>query len=272
MLRGFHPLVGIFAFLVVPVAARPAEMVYPLGVAADKDGIIYVADRQLPGIWKIEDGQAEIFFQAEKKFRTPLNAVWSVAVDKDGRLLAGDSATRQVYRFQDGKPVPLLPGVGIGIPIDVDVNQAGEIVVADQEALRIRKVPAAGGEPEEVAVVPGLRRLFIDSEDRIWAVTGGREPLVRVKPDGIIEPVVKEPAFEFPHDVVVLDGTAYVSDNYAHAIWRVDADGQAEKWISGEPLIGPVGLGHRDGKLLIADPKAKAVFEAAPDGELHRVP
>lgn len=252
-----------------PLAGGAAEMVYPIGVTSDEAGRVYVADRFLPGIWKIEDGQAETYFQADKKFRTPLNAVWSVAIDKQGRLLAGDSATRQVYRFgEDGKPVALLPGVGIGIPIDVDVNKAGEIIVSDQETLRIWKVPAEGGEPEELAVVPALRRLFIDADDQIWAVTGGQEPLVRVKADGAIEPVVKEPAFEFPHDVVVLGGTAYVSDNYAHAIWKVSPDGKVEKWISGEPLIGPVGLSHREGKLLIADPKARTIWEAGADGKL----
>ena len=258
----------VLLFALAPAMARAAELVYPLGVTADEDGTVYVADRHLPGIWKIQNGKAEIFFQAEKRFRTPLNAVWSVAIDKDGKLLAGDSATRQVYRFEDGKPVPLLPGVGIGIPIDVHVNQAGEIIVSDQETLRIWKVPAAGGEPEELAVVPGLRRIFIDAEDQIWAVSGGAEPLLRVKPDGTLEPVVKERAFEFPHDVVVLDGTAYVSDNYAHVIWKVGPDGKVEKWIEGEPLIGPVGLSHRDGKLLIADPKARTIFEAGPDGKL----
>ena len=267
--RSRKALVGIVLCLSAVAPASTAEMVYPIGVTADKEGAVYVADRFLPGIWKIENDQAEIVFQADKRFRTPLNAVWSVAIDKDGWLLAGDSATRQVYRFgEDGKPVALLPGVGIGIPIDVDVNKAGEIIVSDQETLRIWKVPAEGGEPEELAVVPALRRLFIDGDDQIWAVTGGREPLVRVKADGTIEPVVKEPAFEFPHDVVVLDGTAYVSDNYAHAIWKVSSDGKVEKWISGEPLIGPVGLGHRAGKLLIADPKAKTIWEVDADGKL----
>lgn len=259
----------VLAVALLSSLATAAEMVYPIGVTADSEGTVYVADRQLPGIWKIQNGKAEVFFQAEKKFRTPLNAVWSVAIDQEGRLLAGDSATRQVYRFdKDGNPVALLPGVGIGIPIDVAVNKAGEIIVADQETLRIWKVPAEGGEPKELAVVPALRRLFIDADDQIWAVTGSGEPLARVKEDGTIEPVVKERAFEFPHDVVVLDGTPYVSDNYAHAIWKVSPDGKVEKWISGEPLIGPVGLGRRDGKLLIADPKAKTIFEADAEGKL----
>ncbi|MFM7866081.1 MAG: hypothetical protein ACKPHU_17855, partial [Planctomycetaceae bacterium] len=56
-----------------PAAAVPAvtEFQYPLAVAARADGVVFVADRNLPGIWKVENGQKSIFFQASKKFRTP---------------------------------------------------------------------------------------------------------------------------------------------------------------------------------------------------------
>src|SRR5207302_11042917 len=80
-------------------AACGAEMQYPISVAAGPDGAIYVADRQAPGVWKIADGKLEIYFQGSNKFRTPLNAVWCVAVDSKGRVLAGDSSTREIYRF-----------------------------------------------------------------------------------------------------------------------------------------------------------------------------
>ena len=46
------------------------------------------------------------------------------------------------------------------------------------------------------------------------------------------------------------------------------ADGTATKWITGEPLKGPVGLAIRGGKVLIADPQAKAVWEADSEGKL----
>ena len=30
------------------------------------------ADRNLPGIWRVDDGKKSIYFQGSKKFRTPL--------------------------------------------------------------------------------------------------------------------------------------------------------------------------------------------------------
>jgi len=68
--------------------------------------------------------------------------------------------------------------------------------------------------------------------------------------------------------VVADDGTAYVSDNYARAIWKVTPDGAVTKWITGDPLKGPVGLAIRAGKILVADPQAKVIWEADGEGKL----
>ena len=53
--------------------AQEAALQYPLAVVADANGVVYVADLDLPGIWKVQDGKAEIYFQGSKRFRTPLN-------------------------------------------------------------------------------------------------------------------------------------------------------------------------------------------------------
>ena len=251
----------------VPAAAD--EMQYPLSVAALADGALVVADRSLPGLWTLAGGKAEVRFQGSKKFRTPLNAVRSVAVAADGTVYAADSSTRDVHKFVDGQPVPLTKGA-IGIPVDVAIDPSGDLFVSDLETQAVWRVPAAGGEPKEVAKLAAPRGLFVDGQGRLWAVAAsGEQPLVRIGADGAIEPVVKERVFEFPHDVVVTeDGTAYVSDNYARAVWKVTPDGTATKWATGEPLRGPVGLSLRGGKVLVADPQARAVWEADADGKL----
>ena len=101
-------LIVLSAAVNVIAQDAPTEFDYPLAVTATADGIVYVADRNLPGIWKIEDGKKSIFFQGSKKFRTPLNAIRCLAIDHEGKLLAGDSSTREVYRFDDaGQPQPL---------------------------------------------------------------------------------------------------------------------------------------------------------------------
>ena len=260
---------GLITLSVISAPGRAEEMLYPLSVAVAGDDNVLVADRMLPGLLKLQAGKVEVFFQGKKTFRTPLNAVRAVAVASDGTVYAADSATRDVFKFVDGQPVPLTQGK-IGIPVDIAFDPSGDLFVSDLETQRIWRVPVAGGEPQEVAQLAAPRGLFVDGTGRLWAVAAaGEQPLVRIAADGSIEPVVKERVFEFPHDVVVADdGTAYVSDNYARAVWKVAADGTATKWITGEPLKGPVGLAIRGGKVLIADPQAKAVWEADSEGKL----
>jgi hypothetical protein len=258
----------------VPAESRGDDNVYPLSVVATPDGVLYVADRNLPGIWKVADGKAEIYFQGSKKFRTPLNAVRCVALDAKGQLLAGDTSTREVYRFDaDAKPQPLTKG-GIGMPMAIAIDKEGDLFVADLEIHRIWKVPAAGGEPKEFATVQAPRGLAFDSEGRLWVVSGVRnkDQLVRLLSDGKIEVVVAEPVFDFPHNVALDNsGIAYVSDGYAKAIWKVLAGGKPEKWLAGPPLVNPVGIAWRGEHLLIVDPHAKTVFEANAEGKLNAV-
>jgi sugar lactone lactonase YvrE len=173
-----------------------------------------------------------------------------------------------VYRFdEDSRPVPLTGG-GIGIPLDIAVGSRGELFVADPETGRIWRVPADGGMPREFAAVPAVRRLGIDAQDRLWAVTGDPDALlVRIGRDGRPEPVVPDAPFRFPQDVAVTpDGAAYVSDNYARAIWKINPDGTAAKWLAGDPLGGPVGLALEGKDVLIADPKAAVVLRVDEQG------
>jgi len=197
----------------------------------------------------------------------------------DGTLYVGDSATREVYRLgEDGTATPLTDGA-IGIPVDIAVNSTGQLFVSDLETQRIWKLPASASttsEPiaaEEVAQLAAPRGLFVDAEDRLWAIAAsGEAPLVRIGADGMIEPVVTTRAFEFPHDVVVDEaGIAFVSDNYARCIWQVSLAGEVSKVASGEPLSGPVGLAQGAGGVLIADPRTNAILQLDSSGMLTAI-
>ncbi|MBO50552.1 MAG: hypothetical protein CMJ69_07175 [Planctomycetaceae bacterium] len=255
---------------------KPARgLVYPLDVSVTADAkTLYLVDRKLPGLWKAgADGKLAVFFQASKKFRTPLNAVRCIAADGKGGLLVGDSGTREVYRFSaDGKSTPLTKG-GIGIAMGIAVNAKGTIFVSDLELQRIWTVPAAGGEPKEFAVLPAPRGMTFDKKGQLWVVSGGpRNQLVKIAADGKITPVVKDRTFVYPNDVAVsADGTAFVSDGYADCIWKVAADGKASKWVSGKPLDNPVGLDWQGTTLLVVDSRAGKLFSITPDAKLAPV-
>jgi sugar lactone lactonase YvrE len=269
MQRLWNFVVAAALLLAATTQLMADEWKYPIAIAIGPDKSIYVADKDLPGVWKLEGKEPKPYFTGSQKFRTPLRAVRCLAFDHDGKLLAGDSSTREVYRFgDDAQPKPLTNG-GIGIPMGIAVNKAGELLVSDLELKCIWKVPAEGGEVKKFADVPAPHGVWIDAEDRLWVVSHGPNQLVRIAPDGKVEPVVKGQPFEFPHKVVVTaEGVATVSDGYAHALWRVEPDKEPVAWVKGPPLENPVDMVPVDDNLLVVDSRAATVFSVAADGKV----
>lgn len=254
--------------------ARAEGLEYPLTAVAAADGqSLFIADRNQPGVWKLNNGKLSPFFHASKKFRTPLNAVRCVGLDRNGKVLAGDSSTREVFRFDDdGKPQPLTNG-GIGIPMDLVVDPDNNIFVTDLELKWIWKIPAASGKTEKFAEVDAPHGITIDADKNLWVISHGKNQLVRVTADAKVETVVTGRPWQFPHEVELdKDKTAFVTDGYGKAVWKVPFGGKPEKVFAGEPLVNPVGLTWQDGKLLVIDPRAKGVFAIGTDGKLVAVP
>ena len=77
---------------------------------------------------------------------------------------------------------------------------------------------------------------------------------------------------EFPQDVTVDDAkNVFVADNYAKTIWKI-AEGKApEKFVTGDPLISPVGITRLGDKLIVTDPRAKALFQIDSDGKITKI-
>jgi len=245
---------------------------YPLtAVASGKE--LYIADLNQPGVWKLSDGKLSLFFQASKKFRTPLNRIRCVAVDHQGKLLAGDSSTREVYRFDDaGQPQPLTNG-GIGSPMDLVDDGRGNIFVTDLELHWIWKIAAGTTKAEKFAEVAAPHGIAIDADKNLWVVSHGKNQLVKVTPEAKVEVVVEGRPWQFPHEVELdKDKTAYVTDGYSKAVWKVPAGGKPTKLVEGDPLKNPVGLTWREETLLVIDPHAKGVFAVGADGKLSPVP
>lgn len=244
-----------------PGAVRAAEGdSYPLAVAGG-GGKLFIADRGNATVWLLEGKEVKPHFQGSPKFRTPLNAVRCLTVAPDGSLMAGDSSTREVYRFDAlAKPIGVTGGK-IGIPMDIAVAANGDLFVADLELHTVFRVDAKSGTTEVHVKVPAPRGVAIDSQNRLWVVSHGKSPLLRVLPDKSIEKVVEDPVFQFAHQVRVhANGDAFVSDGYGKCVWRIPASGSPSKLDSGDKLINPVGLHIEGNSLWIADPRASAIF------------
>lgn len=253
-------------------AVNAAEVEYPLSAVVAAEDVIYLADRNLPGIWKIQSGTAEVYVQASKKFGTPLNAIRCLALDAKGQLVAGDSATRDVYRIgADRKPVPLTQGK-IGIPMAIIADAAGDLLVADLESHRVFRVPAAGGPPQEVVAVRAPRGLAVDAQGALHVLSTSSDKGQLLKWDGKqLTAVVAGHPFKFPHNVTFdKAGVAWVTDGYGKCVWRV-ADGQAVRSAAGPPLVNPVGITRDGDNLLIVDSRAPGLFRLNAKGELTTV-
>jgi sugar lactone lactonase YvrE len=255
-------LLAVLAWVHIACVLEAEEMQYPLAVVSGTQGEIYVADRNLPGIWKVVDGQATIYFQGSKTFRTPLNAVRCLAVGSDGTLYAGDSSTREVYRFdKEAKPEPLTKGY-IGIPMGIAIDSKGDLLVADIERHSVFRVSPSRGEVTEFTRCSPPRGIAIDAQDRVWILANVKNSLVRYSPDKKEEVIVEGTPFEFPNQLTLdAAGNAYLCDGYAKSVWKVAATGgKPEKLIGGEPLKNPVGISWAANSLLVADPHAKGIF------------
>ncbi len=270
--KSFSAFLSGLLLLLCGNAEAAEKFQYPLAVVVDNRDAIYVADLKLPGIWKISDGKEEIFFQASKKYRTPLNAVRCLALDQAGNLLAGDSSTREVYRFSaQGKPVPLTGGK-VGIPMALAVNARGDIYVADLETRSILVIPDKGGAPEPFASGLAVRGMAFDSRGNLLVAAHAKDQLLRITPEKKKEVVISGRPFQFSHHLAIdADGNCYVADGYAKTVWKVSASEKEPKpdaFVSGETLENPVGLTWHKNLLYVADPRVKAVLVFDQTGKL----
>ncbi len=248
---------------------KPASAVYPLDCAVTKSGTAYIVDRNLPGVWKWQNGQLSVLIQASKKFRTPLNAPRCIALDHEDRLLVGDSATRDIYRIsEDGKAEPITGGE-IGIPMDIAVKPDGTIYVADLELRKLMRIPAGSKKVEHV-VDCNPRGVFVDSQGNVWVVSQDTQQLLMISDSGEKKAVVATRTFNFPHNVVVdAKGDAYVTDGYEKAVWKIPAGGAPEVFVKGAPLDNPVGISLAGDQVIVTDPRAATVFKLNSDKKLE---
>jgi len=151
------------------------------------EGTIFVADRNLPGIWKFADEQWSIFFfVGTKQFRTPLNAVRCLG-DRPSRIAAGraTSATREIYRFDvSGRPQPLTSG-RIGIPMALAVAKDGTIFASNLENSPSgqKSLPMAASRRMSQSFPPSAGWPSM-RKDALIAVCHGRNSVVRLSADG----------------------------------------------------------------------------------------
>ena len=250
--------------------ATKAQISFPLGVAVDSAGNVYIADFNNCRVRKV----------------TPQGTISTVA----GHYCSGPD-----------------PGDGgqateakIDAPNDVAVDAAGNLYVAESGHARIRKVTPAGiistvagngtegstgdGGPAVKAQIESPRTVTVDSAGNIYTCRQRRGGIRRIAPDGTISTVAGSgyegyygdggPAinasFNWPDGLAVdARGNLFIADSYNHRIRQVSPDGVIKTIAGGTEragysgdgaaaldaqLSGPTGVAvDASGKIYVAD-------------------
>ena len=247
--------------------ALPQSLVYPVDVAVDPDGAVFVADHEAHALLKLEGGAFKTVAKGKGLPRTPLYGIRHIARAKDGKWVASDPATMKLYTIDGaGKIETVADDERFVTPWGIAVEPSGDILAVDRVTHRLRRVKE-GGKVEDVADVRAPRAILFDKDGAIVVLTD--KTLVRVSGSST-SPIVATPPFEFPHDAVLHpNGSFYVTDGYAKAVWQVSPDGKVAAVVKGEPLKSPQGIAvDGKGNLLVADAHAKVIFQVSLKGEI----
>lgn len=253
-----------------PAVCLADELIYPVDVAVDEKGVVFVPDHEAHALFKVTDRGLEVVAKGEGRPRTPLCGIRHITPLSGGGFIASDPATMKLYRIDaGGNVVAVADDGGFVTPLGIAVDASGDILAVDRVTHRLRRVTSSG-EVEEVADVRAPRAVIFGKDGAIVVLTD--KNLVRVA-EGSTTPIAASPPFEFSHDAVLhADGNYYVSDGYAKAIWKVTADGNVTSLVRGDPLVSPQGLAiDRQGNLLVADPHAKAILRISLKGEITQL-
>ena len=286
------------ANLLTSQAAAKNSDAYPIAVAVGPKGAITIADKGQKIIYRVEEGnKLTVLYKGSRQYRTPLFNVMAMTADRVGNVFFCDPGSMDVWRMApDGQLAPLTGekiarGAGpapanqdfdpeaayagkFDKPMGIVIDPDGNPIVADLGRAAIFRIPAAGGEPQEIARVPAPHGIALDRDGGFVVVSQAKDQLVHVSAKGEVTPIVTGQLApqNNPHHVLVDQAGYIVSDTYAQAIWRVSPDGQVKPIVQGEPLVAPVGLAlEPDGNILVADPHARKLFRVTPEGKITEV-
>lgn len=243
---------------------------YPVAMSADAEGNLFLADRNLPGIWKVTSQGPQVYWKGAKQLRMPGNAPRCIAIAPNGDVFLGDSATREVYRIGSDKAEPLpLTGGKVGVPIALQFWKEGMLVIADLELNRLVEVDLSQKEPakslREVASISAPRAMTITNEGNLLVLTQGIDLVVGVASDGSVKPwIAGQPLPKSSLPLGIASATSSegkqvvrIADSYQHLIWELQPDAAPKQWISDPALAHPSALVQKGEILWILDPRSK---------------
>lgn len=250
----------------------------PRAVVVDAAGVMYIAESLRHRIRKVDasgtittlagTGVAGYGGDGGPASAAQLSSPTGLALDAGGNLYVADRGNHRVRRIDLGGVITSVAGDGtpgfggdggpataaqLSLPSAVSIDDAGNLLIADYDNERIRRVTPAGG----INTLGG----------------GGNQPIYRGMPATPAESVFIEPKAVRAHD-----GNVYLSQwsgDYDSEVARIGADGMIgvvadyNDYVSDAPMfsgrfraMADVELGPA-GSLIVADPVMRRVAQRA---------
>ncbi|MBV9143542.1 MAG: protein kinase [Pseudonocardiales bacterium] len=205
--------------------AALAEFRYPVGVAVDRSGNLYVAENNGCRVRKIDQsgristvagtGVAGFSGDGGSATQAQLKYPQAITIDDSGNLYIADTSNYRIRKVDAAGTITTIAGNGtqgfagdggpaaaaeLGYPVDVTVDRAGSLYIADGRNDRIRKLDPGG-------------RINTIAGSGIRGFSGDGGPAVTAQ-------------LAFPAAVAVdRDGNVYIGDWWNHRVRKVDQNG-----------------------------------------------
>ena len=223
--------------------ATQAQLSKPFGLALDKKGNLYIADRENNRVRKVNPqgiittvaGDGGFFFMGDNgpSYRASIAGPTGIVVDKNGILYIADRNNNRIRSVDTQGMIRTVAGTGqqdyngeseiardtnLYLPFGVALDQDGKILIIDRSHYRIRRMDPRRGSIETVA----------GNGVKMFAGDGG--PATGAK-------------LSFPHGIAVdKKGNVIISDKGHYRIRRVSPDGIIQT-IAGNGIRGNIGDG-----------------------------
>ena len=223
--------------------ATQAQLSKPFGLALDKKGNLYIADRVSNRVRKVNPqgiittvaGDGGFFFMGDNgpAYRASLAGPTGIVVDKNGILYIADRNNNRIRSVDTQGMIRTVAGTGqqdyngdaemardtnLYLPFGVALDQDGKLLIIDRSHYRIRRINPRSGSIETVA----------GNGVKMFAGDGG--PATGAK-------------LSFPHGIAVdKKGNVIFSDKGHYRIRRISPDGIIQT-IAGTGIRGNIGDG-----------------------------
>ena len=138
-------LVAVATLILASPRGWAQGLSYPVDVAVDAKGVVFVADHQASRLLKLEGDSFAIVAQGEGNPRTPLFGIRHITPDNEGRWIASDPATMKLYRINSsGGVVPVPDDDRFVTPWGVAVEPSGTILAVDRATHLLRRIEETG--------------------------------------------------------------------------------------------------------------------------------